>query len=166
MLPQCTASAVVLPPLCSGQARGPPQGRVRATGETPQVRPVAVGGIERRLFCATVGKQAAPYFAAWLGPHQVAVGVSASAEKLAFCNRNVPNSPAVLDRAPARLLAHSKTPIFGGSVPGAPPGQFSPHKRLHSGHGILYDHSPRHRGDYVPTAPSGRQMGHIRTGQL
>jgi hypothetical protein len=28
--------------------------------------------------------QTAPHFAAWLGPHQVAVGVSASAEKLAF----------------------------------------------------------------------------------
>jgi hypothetical protein len=49
-----------------------------------QVRPVAVGGIERGLFCATAVKQAAPHFAAWLGPHQVAVGVSASAEKLAF----------------------------------------------------------------------------------
>jgi hypothetical protein len=29
MPPQCAAPAVVLPPLCSGQARGPPQGRVR-----------------------------------------------------------------------------------------------------------------------------------------
>ena len=60
-----------------------------AAGETPQVRPVAVGGIERRLFCATVVKQTAPHFAAWLGPHQVAVGVSASAEKLAFGIRAV-----------------------------------------------------------------------------
>jgi hypothetical protein len=60
-----------------------------AVGETPQVRPAAVGGIERRLFCATVVKQTAPHFAAWLGPHQVAVGVSASAEKLAFGIRAV-----------------------------------------------------------------------------
>ena len=50
---------------------------------------MAVGGIERRLFCATVVKQTAPHFAAWLGPHQVAVGVSASAEKLAFGIRAV-----------------------------------------------------------------------------
>jgi hypothetical protein len=43
-----------------------------AAGETPQVRPVAVGGIERGLFCATVVKQTDPHFAAWLGgPHQV-----------------------------------------------------------------------------------------------
>jgi hypothetical protein len=56
----------------------------RAAGETPQVRPVAVGGIERRLFCATAVEQTDPHFAAWLGPHQVAVGVSTSAEKLAF----------------------------------------------------------------------------------
>jgi hypothetical protein len=33
-------------------------------------------------------------------------------------SKNTPNSP-VVDRAPARLLAHPKTPIFGGSVPGA-----------------------------------------------
>jgi hypothetical protein len=43
-----------------------------------------VGGIERRLFCATAVEQTDPHFAAWLGPHQVAVGVSISAEKLAF----------------------------------------------------------------------------------
>jgi hypothetical protein len=60
-----------------------------AAGETPQVRPVAVEGIERRLFCATVVKQTAPYFAARLGPHQVAVGASASAEKLIFGIRAV-----------------------------------------------------------------------------
>jgi hypothetical protein len=48
-----------------------------------------VGGIERRLFCAAVVTQTAPHFAAWLGPHQVAVGVSASAEELAFGIRAV-----------------------------------------------------------------------------
>jgi hypothetical protein len=37
-----------------------------AVGETPQVRPAAVGGIERRLFCATAVKQTAPHFAALL----------------------------------------------------------------------------------------------------
>jgi hypothetical protein len=42
----------------------------------------------------------------------------------------------------------------------------TPHQRLHSGHWIFYDLLPRHRGGYVPTAPSGRQMGHIRTGQF
>jgi hypothetical protein len=61
-----------------------------AVGETPQVRSVAVGGIKRRLFCATVVKQTAPDFATWLGPHQVAVGVSASAEKLTFDIKAVP----------------------------------------------------------------------------
>jgi hypothetical protein len=40
----------------------------------------------------------------------------AEVRKWLVCNRNAPNSP-VLDRAPARFLAHSKTPIFGGSVP-------------------------------------------------
>jgi hypothetical protein len=71
-----------------------------AAGETSQVWYVAVGGIERRLFWAVSRggssarpslsvKQTAPYFAAWLGPHQVAVGVSASAEKLAFGTRAV-----------------------------------------------------------------------------
>jgi hypothetical protein len=48
---------------------------------------------------------------------------------------------------PARLLAHPKTPSSGGSVPGAPPGQFSPHQRPKT------TQRPRHRGEYVPTAP-------------
>jgi hypothetical protein len=59
------------------------------------------------------------------------------------------------------LLAHSKTPISGGSVPGAPPGHYSPDQRLHSGHGILYGHSPRDTG--VGMSPQPPQDGRWAT---
>jgi hypothetical protein len=78
-------------------------------------RSVAVGGIERRLFCATVVKQTAPYFAAWLGPHQVAVGVSASAEKLAFGIRAVleagrPDFARSLETGPQKRFHSTSSP--------------------------------------------------------
>ena len=63
-------------------------------GITPKVRPIAVGDIERRLFCSIVVRIHAPDFAEWLGPYQVAVGVSASAEKLVFGLR------AILEKHP------------------------------------------------------------------
>ena len=63
-------------------------------GTSPKVRPIAVGDIERRLFCSIVVRMHAPDFAEWLGPYQVAVGVSASAEKLVFGLR------AILEKHP------------------------------------------------------------------
>jgi hypothetical protein len=72
------------------------------------------------------GATAAIYVRWWIGLICALLGVICTAWPVPPCrrgglcgNRNVPNSH-VLDRALVRLLAHSKTPIFGGSVPGAP----------------------------------------------
>jgi hypothetical protein len=84
------------------------------------------------------------------------------------CNRHAPNFP-VLNRAPARLTAHLKTPIWEGLCLKLHMGQTSPHQRAHhSGTGvcILYDRHNRGCGVNRSQPLSRRQMGHIRTGQL
>jgi hypothetical protein len=57
--------------------------KIRA-GSDAKVRPLAVDDVERRLFCSMLVRMTGSDFADWLGPYQVAVGVKASAEKLAF----------------------------------------------------------------------------------
>ena len=61
---------------------------------TPPARPIAVGGIERRFCCGLLVEIHAADFADYLGPDQVAVGITASVEKLVFGIR------ALLERRP------------------------------------------------------------------
>jgi hypothetical protein len=91
---ECYLNAL-LPPWCyrlSAAARPvAPLKAECAAGETPQVRPVAVGleqwAVSRGGSSVRQPLSKLPlHFAAWLGPHQVAVGVSASAEKLALAS--------------------------------------------------------------------------------
>ena len=71
--------------------------KIKAGGDA-KVRPLAVGDVERRLFCSMLVRMTGPDFAEWLGPYQVAVGVKASAEKLAFGLR------AAMERLPTFAL--------------------------------------------------------------
>ena len=58
-------------------------------GKEPKARPIAVGMVDRRFWAKMLMAQTSAAFAKYLGPEQIAVGVSASAECIAFSMRTV-----------------------------------------------------------------------------
>ena len=58
-------------------------------GEEPKARPIAVGMVDRRFWAKMLMARTSAAFARYLGPEQIAVGVSASAECIAFSMRTV-----------------------------------------------------------------------------